>query len=861
VGAGGMGEVYRARDTRLERTVAIKVIPQQLAQDGQRMARFQREAQVLAALNHPNIASIYGLEESGDRRALVMELVEGPTLAERLKQGSIPIEEALMIARQIAEALEYAHERGIVHRDLKPANIKLTRDGQVKLLDFGLAKALQDDTMSRDGSDFPTLSIQASEAGIILGTAAYMSPEQAKGKDVNRRTDIWSFGVVVFEMLSGRQIFTGETTTEILAAVMRAEPDWTILPTALPPHIRELLERCLVKDDRRRLRDIGDARLELETPAHAALGAESLPTSPLWRSLSWAIAIVAIVITAWALLHRPGSNTAPPEVMHLDVVYPTGVEPIAGRPGDLAVSPDGKCVAMIGGRDGVKKLYIRRLDRPEATEVSDVVAGSVSFSPDSANVTFFPNNSSLTRLSLADRRQVIVTSGIDLTSSVAWGSEQIVYSRGGALWIVSVQDGDSKQLTALSATRQEVFHRDPELLPGGRTVLFSSLTVQAGTERIEAVSIDGQKRWVVVEHAMKPIWSPTGHLLFVRDGAVWAVPFDPKDATVRGEAVTVIPAGVVSTTNYGGLAFQLSSTGTLVFVPADFYSERVISVARDGSEQALNLPPNQYANPRISPDGRRLLIESAFNVIETLDLVRGTRARLAAAALGTGFSTWTADGRGVVLGRSSVPFWVAADGSGKTALLPAGQVNDFPSAPGPDADSIIAVRVQSVTSGDIFLLSISGRFPPKPLLVTPAYEGGAQLSPDRHWLLYQSNESGQPEIYVRRYPTLDREWQVSEGSGVQARWSHTGREIYYRSGRHMMSVALDASAAEPKFGKPKALFADEYDFGQNISIPNYDVTRDGRFIMLRRGPQGGSLRVVTHWTEELNHILSEGGIR
>src|SRR5262245_13736701 len=478
----------------------------------------------------------------------------------------------------------------------------------------------------------------------------------------------------------------------------------------------------------------------------------------------------------------PGSNIASREVMHLDIAYPPGVEPIPGLPGGFALSPDGQSVAMSGVRDGVKRLYLRRLDRPEASEVSDLLGGSAfSFSPDSASVAFFPSSSSLTRLLLADRRQAVVTSGADLTGSVGWVSEEIVYNRGGALWIVSAQGGDSKQLTALNTTRHEVYHRDPAVLPGDRIVMFSSLTSDAGTERIEAVSIDGQKRWVVVEHAMKPIWSPTGHLLFVRDGAVWAVRFEPDGATVRGVAVTVMPSGVVSTTNYGGLAFQLSSTGTLVFVPADFYSERVISVARDGSEQALNLPPNRYGNPRISPNGRRLLIDSAFNEIETLDLVRGTRARLAAAALGTSFSTWTADSKVVIYRRLNVPFWVAADGSGKTALVPAGQVNDFPSAPGPDADSIIVVRVQSETSGDIFLLSSSGRFPPKPLLVTPAYEGGAQLSPDRRWLLYQSNESGQPEIYVRRYPTLDREWQVSEGGGVQARWSHTGREIYFRS--------------------------------------------------------------------------------
>jgi eukaryotic-like serine/threonine-protein kinase len=341
---------------------------------------------------------------------------------------------------------------------------------------------------------------------------------------------------------------------------------------------------------------------------------------------------------------------------------------------------------------------------------------------------------------------------------------------------------------------------------------------------------------------------------------VWAVPFDAQSASVRGATVTVIPSGVMGNSNFGGLALQLSSTGTLVFVPSGFYSQRVVSVGRDGSELSLNLPLNRYGNPRISPDGRQLLIENGMTTIETLDLARGTRARLAPAAPGTGFPNWTADGKRVVFRRFNVPVWAAADGSGNTGLLPAGLANDFPCSPGADSDSVIGVRLRPETAGDIYQLSISGKFSPRPLLATPAYEGGPQLSPDRHWLLYQSNESGQWEIYVRQYPAMDREWQVSDGGGVQGAWSGTGREIFYRSGQHMMAVVLNASSSEPTFGKPQSLFADEYDFFQNVSIPNYAVTHDGRFIMLRR-IHNGSLRVVIKWTEELKKILAEGGTR
>jgi Tol biopolymer transport system component len=878
LGTGGMGEVYRAADAKLGRDVALKVILPEFAQDTQLMARFEREAQVLASLNHTNIASIYGLEDSGGMRALVMELVEGPTLADRIREGALPLEEALPIAKQIAEALEYAHEHGIVHRDLKPANIKLRHDGKVKVLDFGLAKALQGDAGPRNISNSPTLTLEATRAGIILGTAAYMSPEQAKGKAVDRRADIWSFGVVLFEMLAGRQLYVGETTTDIMAAVIRADPDWGILPKNLPRRVRELLERCLVKDDKRRLRDIGDARLALDDamledakPAVPEGASEARPT-PFWRVLPWAIAAVALAVAAWTLWPRMGSSAASGTVMYLDIGYPLNVEPISGLQGGFAISPDGQSVAMIGVREGVRRLYIRRLDRPEAVEIADSAGVNAAyFSPDSKSVTFVPGGGMVTRLSLTDQQRSVLAQGADLASSVAWVGNGIVYSRAGALWIVPAQGGESRQLTVLDAARREVLHSDPTVLPREHIVLFASLTTDTGTERIEAVSIDGQKsdaqkngipkRWVVIEHAVTPVWSPTGHLLFGRDGGVWAVPFDERSATTTGTAAPVIPAGVICTVRSGSLGFQLSSTGDLVYVPANFGSKRVVSVGRDGSELALNLPLDRYSTPRLSPDGRSLLVESQGSYIETLDLARGTHAKLTAAALGTSFPIWTSDGTEVVFRRFNVPFWTAADGSGKTGPVPAGLINDYPSSPGPDPDSVLDVRIQPETSGDIFLMSISGKFQPKPLLTTQAFEGDPELSPDGHWMLYQSNQSGQPEIYVRRYPSLDRQWQVSEGGGVQARWSTTGREIYYRGSQHIMAVAVGLSGPEPKFGKPAALFADEYDVGQSISIPNYDVTRDGRFIMLRRDSQGSKLRVVIHWAEELKQILAAGGIR
>ena len=860
IGAGGMGEVYRATDTKLGREVAIKVLPAEFAKDHERVARFGREAQVLASLNHPNIAAIHGFLESNGVVGLVLELVEGQDLAERLKGGPIPADEAMAIARQIGAGLEVAHDRGIVHRDLKPANIKVTNDGTVKILDFGLAKALEDTPAARDLSNSPTISVAQTRAGLILGTAAYMSPEQARGLQVDKRTDIWAFGAVLFEMLTGKKTFAGETVTDMLAAILTVEPDWDALPPSTPAGVCALLRHCLERDPKKRLRDMGDLRFLLEEAGPEAAGTRAAPPQSVWkRAAPWAAAAIVLLVAVWAIGFRRGKGTASPAVMQVDIEFPRDVEPIAELAGGSAISPDGRTVAMIGTKDAARRLYVRRLDRPEAVEVPDSNGAALAaFSPDGRSVAF-TMATGLVRFSLADQQRTTLTTESDISSLVAWAPTGITYGQSGALWISPFDGSARRQLTALDAARHEVLHDEPVVLPGGRTLLFSSMTSEAGTERIEAVPLSGGARTVVIEHALDPVWSTTGHLLFGRDGAVWAVPFDPDNVTVKGTAVEVIPAGVVAPLRNGGLGFQVSANGTLLYMPLSFGRSRVLSVGREGSELALNLPAGRFGNPRISPDGRRLMVEKGSSEIETLDLERGTQTAVAAAAPGTEFATWTADGKGVVFRRFNVPFWTAADGSGNAGALASGQTYDYPSAPGPDSDSVLVVRRLPKMSGDIYLLSISGKFSPKPLIATPAFEGGPQLSPDGHWLLYQSDTSGRAEIYVRRYPALDRAWTVSEGGGVQGRWARSGKEIYYRNGQRMMAVAFNARGAEPAMGKPTALFADDYELGQGISIPNYDVTRDGRFIMLRRVPNGGTLRLVLNWTEELKRIVAAGG--
>ena len=873
LGAGGMGEVYRATDAKLGRDVALKLLPSALASDAERLARFDREAKLLASLNHSGIAHLYGFETTtlGDGSnvpVLVMELVEGEDLATRLKRGAIPLEEALAIARQMAEALENAHEKGIVHRDLKPGNVKVTPGGQVKVLDFGLAKAWSGDAATGSSSDLsqsPTLARTGTEAGLILGTAAYMSPEQARARPVDRRADIWAFGVVLFEMLTGRKLFDGESITDVLASVMKDPIPHHALPVATPVAVRKLLARCLERDPHRRLRDIGEARLALEEKALADEPAGTAPSAQrswLARGLPWAVAAAAAAVAAWAL-SRPGADTpAARPVVHLDVAFPPGVEPMGGRQGGIAIAPDGSAIAMVGFKDGQRRLFVRRLDAPGPVDLAGTSGGGV-FSPDSANVAVVSNATAVTRVSLADGRPVTLATGGDFVSGVnlAWGPKDVFFVRNGTIWSVPAEGGPARQLTSLDAANDEALHTDPLALPGGRRVLFSRLTSEPAGDRIEAIAAEGGPRALVVENATTPMWSPTGHLLFARGAAVWAMPFDPDTATALGTAVPVIPAGVIGPVRAGSLGYGVSTNGTLVYVPVHFDDKRFVAVGRDGSELPLPMSPGRYGNPRLSPDGRRVAIDKDGSFIELLDLARGTRSVGVPSGVGTNFVIWTSDGANLVFRRLNAAVWAAADGSGKTGRVPHGDANTSPASAGPDGSTFIGIRLLPETAGDLFLMSVTGAFPPKPIVQSRAYEGSPHLSPDARWLLYQSNTSGQPEIFVRRYPEGDRAWQVSEGGGVQVRWSPTGREIFYRGGGRIIAVAFDGKGTEPVLGKPQALFADVYDFGQGLSIPNYDVTRDGRFLMLRRSTEGGTLRVVLNWTEELKRTLAQGGAR
>ncbi|MGH9581042.1 MAG: protein kinase domain-containing protein, partial [Terriglobales bacterium] len=742
LGEGGMGEVYRATDTKLGRDVALKVLPQAFAADAQRMARFQREAQVLASLNHPNIATIHGIEEGAGVRALVMELVEGPTLAERIAGGPMALEEALQFAKQIAEGLEYAHERGIIHRDLKPANIKLTPEGQVKVLDFGLAKALAEDSAAQDISNSPTISMAATKAGIILGTAAYMSPEQAKGKPVDRRADIWSFGCVLFEMLTGRKAFEGETATEILAAVLQAEPAWTTLPASCPPAVRRLLRRALHKDPHLRLHSIADARLDLEEAAApqmggAAPGAGAAPQAS-WRLLPWAV--TALLLIALVAVFFRGAKPAPANPV-TRFSFGANISLYFAR--SLAISPDGTQLAFIHETGGLAEVYVRSLDQFEATKLRGAtLAREPFFSPDGKWLGFISSDLKIRKYSFVDGT---VTAVCDCgANSASWGEgDRIVYSRITKLEEVPASGGPSRELAVTDASRGEFGFYAPVVLPGAKAALFTRVTRVSAEDTqskftIEAISLVDKQRRVVVENASSPVVAGKGLMLFNRDGAMLAVPFDTDRLEVTGPATRVLDRVAVSAD--GMMKVALSATGVLMYATPE--TSQLVWVDRSGRTKPLRDVSGTYSSPRLSPDGTRLAVAESGSVW-VLDLLRQTFSLLTVSSFDRAFPVWTHDGSRIIYSDENI-LWKRTDRGGPQEYLvkePAGR--KIATSISPDGKELAFMLLGAgTTGGDIFIQSLEGEKKARPFLQSAAYEGGGQFSPSGKLMAYVSDESG-----------------------------------------------------------------------------------------------------------------------
>jgi len=878
LGQGGMGEVYQAKDQKLGRDVAIKVLPEEFAKDADRVARFQREAKLLASLNHPNIAAIYGLEESGGTNFLVLELVEGETLADQLKRGPIPVEESLKLALQIAEVLEAAREKGVIHRDLKPANIKITPNGKVKVLDFGLAKAFAGGQADLNLSNSPTLSNAATQQGVILGTAAYMSPDQAKGKAVDKRADIWAFGCILYECLTGKRAFEGETVTETLAAILTREPAWDLLPSAVPRPIRFTLRRCLRKDPKLRFHEIADVRIELDEIGEesGSVSAAIVPRTdrtPRWPvvfpwllSCSLAILVVAELLTAWKPQkadHRP--------LMRFSLLMP-GSPPLAwftiqssvATPNyGLAISPDAGFVVYLADIGAATQLYLRPLDQAAADPIPFTEDASDPFiSPDGKWVGFFARGE-LKKVFLQGGPPKIVCNAVNSRGG-SWGDDgTIVFGLvSGGLWRVSAEGGTPTQITSLDQSRGEISHRFPRLLPGGKAVIFTIKTNLIGSfddAEIAVARLDTGERHILVEGGSCAEYAPSGHIVYAHGGSLLAVPFDESRLAVTGSPKPVL-GGVTTDPSSGATMFSSSSSGILTYAPGTNRPIEGLLIWRDQQGRLEQLAETRcYADPRLSPNGQQLAVRilAANDDVWLYEISRHAFSRLTLGGGNYYAPVWTPDGKRLLYssdktGRSNL-YWKDADGSGAEQRLTTCDFQQIATSFTPDGKTVVFDQDSPSGGRDIWTLTMQADEKPCPFVQTPFDEQGGAVSPDGRWLAYVSNDSGRDEVYVQSFPKPARRWTISNGGGKSPVWGTGGNELFYRNGNKMMLVAV---TARPPFSATSPRVA--FDLPPRVS--QYDVARDGRFLMIQNQGQGSvdTLNVIINWFEELKRLVPTG---
>jgi eukaryotic-like serine/threonine-protein kinase len=874
IGAGGMGEVWRATDTTLKREVAIKVLPAAFAEDKERLARFEREAQLLAQLNHSNIAHVYGFESAAMDDAssvhfLAMELVEGEDLSERLKRGAIPLDEAIAIAKQIAEALEEAHEHGIVHRDLKPANVKLTPDGKVKILDFGLAKAWTGDsaggTSSGDVSHSPTMT-RGTEAGMILGTAAYMSPEQARGKSVDKRADIWAFGVVLFEMLTGKRLFTGETASDVLAGVLKTEIDLAVLPAQTPTAICRLLRGCLERNPKNRLHDIADARLAIDE-ASLARDPETAAMPAVHRGhgrLAWVIAASLAVALVALVLGRPSlrQGAGEAEILRLQWVPPMGERLLLSDTSlrGFALSPDGSKIVYAVETGATSELRLRSLDSGIANSIPGTEQGIAPFfSPDGKWIGFAAGPR-LKKVALAGGAPITLADAPSFRGAV-WGEDGSIYFVPSAYAPISripATGGAAQSITTIRKAEGEVQHRWPDLLPDGKVVLYViGLGGEWDDATIVAQRLDSGERKVLVRGGTSPRYLPTGQLVYARAGGLYAVTLDPRSLEVTGPPVEV--ARNVFVSPLGWSAMDVARTGLLVTAPGDSVAgASVLSwVDREGRGEPLKLPAADYSKIALSPAGDRVAL-SIGNVVSVLDLARLSVTRMTLA--GRAWSaTWARDGRRIYFsyeqGTHSQVYSKAADDTGEAKLLVALDAEEDPAAVSEDGSRLLTGRIPANGQNSLMVHDLSHPQSEPTVLVQSAYIAiaFADFSPDGRFVVFQSGESGRPEIYVRPANGEDRKWQVSVAGGTAPVWSAAGDEIFFLSGPKMLAAPIRARGNELTVGEPKVLF-------ENHRVLAFDAARDGRRFLIAEDPNPGAqtrLDVVVHWFAEVRRKLAE----
>jgi serine/threonine-protein kinase len=896
LGAGGMGEVYRARDTKLGRDVALKVLPAAFAADPERLGRFEREARTLASLNHPHIAQVYGFEQSGEIQAIVMELVEGQTLSDLLAPGTggMGLDVAVPIARQIADALEAAHDHGVIHRDLKPANIKVRDDGTVKVLDFGLAKALDPGgTSGADAANSPTLTARATQIGVILGTAAYMSPEQARGKSVDRRADIWAFGVVLYEMLTGKRAFEGEEISDTLASVLRQDVGWSAIPADTPGHLVHLLRRCLERDPKQRLRDIGEARIALAAGATSAgassAGEPAAASSGAGRrfGLAHLVATGAVLLLAGAMLGwllfrtRPTADPAAPSRVTLTVPADLSLSLITRSP--LAISPDGATIVFAARKKGVEQLYLRPLGEFEPRPLAGTEGGSNPFfSPDSQWIGFFAGGK-LKKVPAAGGPIVALADCVDPRGGAWVDQDTIVYVPDAAtpMYRIPAGGGTPTVVVPLDAKTRERTHRWPAALPGARSVLMTVGSIEQPNDydegSIEVVNIETGARTPLLKARMAT-YSPTGHLLFTRGKLLFAVPFDVGRSALAGTPVP-IAEGISGDATTGAAYYSLSDAGTMAFVPGDSMgAPRVLVwVDKTGATKAIDAPPAFYADPKVSPGGRLVAVSilepSGARDIHLIDTERGTSTKLTFGGINR-TPLWSRDGKTIyhvvydatknvsaLWSRPSVPGGtpqrlreipgqiyledISRDGSTMTM-----QVVSAAGGPGPTGETTRVGR-----------LSVANPGAPEALKVTDTYWWSA-ISPSGQWLAHVAPDAnGRLEIFVQSFTTAERIAQISTAGGTEPRWSPDGRTLYYLQDDKLIAVPIEPGPTF-SFGRSQPLITGlpqwAIDSGQT-----YHLAPDGdRFLMMQwAAVRAGSneLRVVFNWFSDLRRAVAGAG--